>query len=135
MPIFEALAGYLGPAMLAGMAAGLTGNAALDSSFNLQNTCDQISSAQENLNQISDAYKKLLSNEMSVKDAISNYRIQAGNHKHNTEILTQFLKDSFRQQQLRQEISLGIFLFVLILFLLLKKFNVIGNIWNLIVKK
>ena len=130
MPIFT-----LGGAMLIGMGAGLAGNAALDSTVNVQNTCNQIDAAQENLNKITNSYKKLLSNEMSVKDAINNYRIQAGNHKHNTEILTQYLKDSFRQQQLRREVSLAIFLFVLILFLLFKKFNVIGNIWNLIVKK
>jgi len=130
MPIFT-----LGGAMLIGMGAGLFGNAALDSTVNVQNTCNQIDAAQQNLNQITDSYKKLLANEMSVKDAINNYRIQAGNHKHNTEILTQYLKDSFRQQQLRREVSLAIFLFVLILFLLFKKFNVIGNIWNLITKK
>ena len=130
MPIFT-----LGGAMLIGMGAGLAGNAALDSTVNVQNTCNQIDAAQENLNKITNSYKKLLSNEMSVKDAINNYRIQAGNHKHNTEILTQYLKDSFRQQQLRREVSLAIFLFVLILFLLFKKFNVFGNIWNLITKK
>lgn len=130
MPIFT-----LGGAMLIGMGAGLAGNAALDSTVNVQNTCNQIDAAQKNLNQITDSYKKLLSNEISVKKAIDNYSLQAGAHKHNTRILTQYLKDSFRQQQLRREVSLAIFLFVLILFLLFKKFNVFGNIWNLIVKK
>lgn len=125
----------LGAAMLIGMGAGIFGNAALDSTVNVQNTCNQIDSAQQNLNQITDSYKKLLSNEISVKKAIDNYRLQAGAHKHNTEILIKYLKDSFRQQQLRREVSLAIFLFVLILFLLLKKFNVFGNIWNLIIKK
>ena len=130
MPIFT-----FGGAMLIGMGAGLLGNAALDSSVNVQNTCDQIDAAQKNLNQITDSYKKLLNNEISVKKAIDNYVIQAGAHKHNTKILIQYLKDSYRQQQLRREVSLAIFLFVLILFLLLKKLNVFGNIWNLIVKK
>ena len=130
MPIFT-----LGGAMLIGMGAGIAGNAALDSTVNVQNTCNQIDAAQQNLNQITDSYKKLLSNEISVKTAIDNYKLQAGTHKHNTRILTQYLKDSFRQQQLRREVSLAIFLFVLILFLLFKKFNVFGNIWNLITKK
>ena len=130
MPIFT-----LGGAMLIGMATGLAGNAALDSTVNVNNTCNEISEAQDNLNKITDSYQKLLANEISVETAIKNYRLQAGNHKHNTQILTQYLKDSFRQEQLRREVSLAIFLFVLILFLLFKKFNVFGNIWNLIVKK
>ena len=94
---------------------------------------------QESL-QLAKKYKELncfvtMNEEISVKKAIDNYTLQAGAHKHNTRILTQYLKDSFRQQQLRREVSLAIFLFVLILFLLFKKFNVFGNIWNLIVKK
>ena len=130
MPLFT-----IGGAMLLGMGAGLFGDAALDSTSNVQKTCNQIDAAQQKLNQITDSYKKLLSDEISVKNAIDNYKLQAGEHKHNTEILTKYLKDSFRQQQLRQEVSLAIFLFVLILFLLFKKFNVFGNIWNLITKK
>ena len=130
MPIFT-----LGGAMLIGMGAGLAGNAALDSTVNVQNTCNQIDSAQENLNKITDSYKKLLANERLAQHEIDEYSKNVGAHKHNTRILTQYLKDSFKQQQLRREVSLAIFLFVLILFLLFKKFNVIGNIWNLIVKK
>lgn len=130
MPIFT-----LGGAMLIGMGAGIAGNAALDSTVNVQNTCNQIDKAQQNLNQITDSYKKLLANERLATHEIDDYIQNVGAHKHNTRILTQYLKDSFRQQQLRQEISLCIFLFVLILFLLFKKFNVFGNIWNLIVKK
>lgn len=129
MPIFT-----LGGAMLIGMGAGLVGNAALDSTVNVQNTCNQIDAAQQNLNKITDTYKKLLANESLAEHEINDYITNVGLHKHNTEFLTKYLKDSFRQQQLRQEVSLAIFLFVLILFLLFKKFNVFGNIWNLITK-
>jgi len=125
----------LGGAMLIGMGAGLAGNAALDSTVNVQNTCNQIDAAQENLNKITNSYKKLLANEQLAQHEIDDYIRNVGAHKHNTRILTQYLKDSFRQQQLRREVSLAIFLFVLILFLLFKKFNIFGNIWNLIVKK
>ena len=130
MPIFT-----IGGAMLIGMGAGLVGNAALDSTVNVQKTCDQIDAAQKNLNEITNSYNKLLSNEQLAQHEIDDYIQNVGKHKHNTRILTQYLKDSFRQQQLRREVSLAIFLFVLILFLLFKKFNIFGNIWNFIVKK
>lgn len=130
MPIFT-----LGGAMFIGMGAGLAGNAALDSTVYVQNTCDQIDKAQENLKEITDSYKKLLANEQLAQHEIDDYIINVGAHKHNTEVVTQNLKDSFRQEELRRDISLAIFLFVLILFLLFKKFNIFGNIWNLIVKK
>ena len=130
MPIFTFSA-----AMLIGMGAGLAGNAFLDSSVNVENTCNELDAAQKNLDQITDSYKKLISQQISIENAIDTYRRQAGAHKHNTNILIKYFKDSYKQQQLRTDVSLSIFLFVLILFLLLKKFNVFGNIWNLIVKK
>lgn len=129
MPIFT------GTAMLAGMFLGLVGNAALDSTVNTQKACDQIDQANKNLKDMTDQYKQLLQDESLVKQSIDKYITTAKLHKRNTKILVGIMRDEFKQTQLRQNISLGIFLFVLILFLLLKKFNVFGNIWNLFTKK
>ena len=130
MPIFT-----LGGAMIIGMGLGLAGNAALDSTVNTQKACDQINQANQNLQDMKKQYKQLLQNEALVKQSIEKYITTAKVHKRNTKILVGIMRDEFKQTQLRQNVSLGIFLFVLILFLLLKKFNVFGNIWNLFTKK
>lgn len=119
----------MGAMMFGGfMSAGVQG--AANSTVNLDDTCNQIASAKERLSQVEKTYQDLLSSDVELELAIDNYKAAVGNHKHNTQFLLQSLKNNFKQQELANLIGLSTFVFILVLTLLLKKFNIIKNIWN-----
>lgn len=125
---------WLGPFMLFGMAAGLATNATLDSTINVQKTCDAINEAKQNQSQVEKDYNALLYQAGSIAEQISDYQLSLKNHRGSLERATKLLKENFNQTQLKTIISLCVFLITLIIGFIFKYFNVFGNLWQLIVK-
>ena len=124
MPIFAAI-------MLGGMAAGLAGQAALDSTKNVTDTCNQIASAKALQSKTESQYEKLLQKGAKTEAEIINYTNAVGNQKNVYETMTNASKEFAKIDRNSKIIGLCIFLFVLIISLLFKYFNVFGLIWGL----
>lgn len=124
MPIFAAL-------MLGGMALGLTGQAVLDSTKNVTDTCNQISSAKELQSETEAQYNKLFKGASVITSEIKAYKTAVGNQKGVYETMTYASKEFAKIDRNSKIIGLCIFLFVLIIALLFKYFNVFGLIWGL----
>lgn len=128
------LVALVGITMMIGGGLGALAQGTGNSTVNLEDTCKQIASANNRLNQIEKTYQDMLSSDAEQEMAINTYNEQVGSHLHNTKFLLQSLKQNFKQQELANLISLSVFIFILILSLLLKKFKVYDNIWNYFVK-
>ena len=124
MPIFAAL-------MIGGMALGLAGQAVLDSTKNVTDTCNQISSAKELQSETEAQYNKLFKNGFKIQSDIINYTNAVGTQKGVYETMTYASKEFAKIDRNSKIIGLCIFLFVLIIALLFKYFNVFGLIWGL----
>ena len=125
---------FLGPIMLFGMAAGLATNAGLDSSINTQKACDQVDKAKQNQSDVESQYENLIKQVGSLDENIKNYNESLVIHKSSMISATKILKENFKQTQLKNIISLSVFLLVLVLGFIFKYFNVFGNLWNFFTK-
>jgi hypothetical protein len=123
-----------GMIMLFGMAAGLVTNAGLDSTVNTQKACDQIDKAKQNRSDVESQYENLIKQVGSLDENIKAYNESLVIHRSSMISATNILKETFKQTQLKNIISLCVFLIVLILGFIFKYFNVFGNLWNFFVK-
>lgn len=120
--------------MMLGMGAGLGTNAALDSSINTQKTCDAINTAKDNQSKVESQYKILMKAVGSLDEEIQTYNNSLATHASQMKQATKYLKENFNQTQLKNIISLSVFLLVLVLGFIFKYFNVFGNLWNFFTK-
>lgn len=123
-----------GMIMLFGMVAGLVTNAGLDSTVNTQKACDQIDKAKQNRSDVESQYENLIKQVGSLDENIKAYNESLVIHRSSMRSATKILKETFKQTQLKNIISLCVFLIVLILGFIFKYFNVFGNLWNFFVK-
>jgi len=128
------MAGVLGIVMLFGMATGLATNAILDTTVNTQKTCDEIDKAKQNRSNVESVYEKLIHEVGSLEENIQAYNESLVSHRSSMITATKLLKENFKQTQLKNIISLCVFLITLILGFIFKYFNVFGNLWNFFVK-
>lgn len=129
MPIFT-----FGAVMLIGMGTGLAGQAALDSSKNVIQTCNSIEKAKEIQNNVETEYTKLIKDSNIIETNLNNYLTTLGSQKQTFKAMTSASKKFSDIDRNAKILGLSIFLFVIVLSLLLKYFNVIPNIWNYITK-
>lgn len=120
--------------MLFGMATGLATNSILDSTVNTQKTCDAINNAKENQSKVESQYEILMKAVGSLDEEIKNYNTSLVTHASQMKSATKILKENFKQTQLKNIISLSVFLLVLVLGFIFKYFNVFGNLWNFFTK-
>jgi len=125
---------FLGPAMLAGMFIGPAVGAGFQSTIDYNNVCDSIDKAKQSQANIEAIYQKLAKDMQIVDSSIKEYMNAVGNHKQTTITMTAAAKNIFKQVQISQYISLGIFFLSIVLGLLFKYFNVFDNIWNFFTK-
>lgn len=122
---------FFGALMMIGMGAGLAGTAALDSTKNVTDTCNKISSAKQTLSDTESQYEKLFNKAATVNVEIDKYINAIGTQKTKYESMTKASKEFATIDKNSKIVGLSIFLFVLLLSLLLKYFNVFGLIWGL----
>lgn len=127
MPIFSFSA-----VMLIGMGAGLAGNATLNSTINVKSVCDKISAAKLQQKTVQDEYDKLFSADNKIIGDFRKYLGALSQKNTLTKQATEEAKKIFSIDKSSKILGLSIFLFILILGLLFKYFNVVGKLWDLI---
>ena len=114
------------------VASAMTTYSTLNNDFT--KVCSNLEESRTNYNNVVNAYENLITNQTNNMNNITSYIEATGNHRATSMALLTEAKKQFSIQQIAQYTSLSIFVFILVLGLLFKYFNVFGNIWDYFTK-
>jgi hypothetical protein len=122
--------------LLAGMVIGAVGGAIKDNSgAAIDNACGEFDKANKSLNDTIQKWKNIINDEKRIQVEIQKFGEALTANLHFYQAKKNDIHDAFRQQEFMTMILIGIFIFIIIITLLMKYFNVYENIWNFIVGK
>ena len=121
--------------MIGGMVAGGLVNTLNDSFANVEDTCKALSSAKEELSNMTNNWKKILTTEAKATAQLESFHESITTQGQMIAATSIGLKETFKQKKEASILGFSVAIFIMILSLLFKYFNVIPNIWNLIVNK
>jgi type II secretory pathway component PulF len=122
--------------MMGGMIAGAIGGAIKNnSSENIDDACSAFNKANQELEKTLKHWEKITKDEALLEASAAELgetltkNADFYNEKKNQ------IHDAFREQEIITMATIGVFIFIIIIALLIKYFNIYENIWNLIVGK
>jgi hypothetical protein len=124
----------MGDLLLAGMLIGGIGGAIKNNSADsIKNACDGFSDANKQLEENLQTWTKITADADLLHAQATDFGNTITGHLDFYKQKRLDIHDAFRQQELETMIIIAVFIFIIILTLLMRYFNVYGNIWNLIV--
>ena len=124
----------MGDLLMAGMLIGGVGGAIKNNSSSaIEDACNGFNQANDQLKKAISQWKSILGDATKIKAQAQSLGQTLTTNKDFYVQKKKDLHDAFRLQELQTMIMLGVFIFSIIFTLLMRYFNVYGNIWNLIV--
>jgi septal ring factor EnvC (AmiA/AmiB activator) len=127
MPFFEGL-------MVAGMVAGAAVNTLNDSFANVEDTCRQVTQANDKLTEMQDKWKSIFNDIGSAEAQLKAWQDAIETQGEAIANASIGLRETFKQKKESAILGFSVFLFITILSLLLKYFKVFHNIWDFFTK-
>lgn len=126
----------MGDLMLYGMLIGGVGGAIKNNSnSSINDACNAFEQVNEEFEHTLKQWEDTLGKEALIKLQLDSTIQSLTSSKHLYESALRSTKDAFRQTELIIMITIGVFIFSIILTFLFRYFNVYSNIWNYFVKK
>lgn len=126
----------MGDVLMAGMLIGAIGGAIKNNSASaIKDACSGFSQQNEKLNDSINTWTKITQDQSLLNSQLKKFGATLTNDLVFYKQKKLDIHAAFRQQEKDTMVIISIFIFVIILSLLMKYFNVYGNIWKIIVGK
>lgn len=126
----------MGDVLLWGMLIGGVGGAIKNNnSSSISDACNEFEKVNEEFENTLNQWEDTLGQEAMIKFKLDSTIQSLTSSKHLYDSALRSTKDAFRQTELIIMITIGVFIFSIIITFLLRYFNVYSNIWNYFVKK
>lgn len=126
----------MGDLMLLLMTVGGVGGAIKNNSnSSINNACKEFEKVNEEFENTLNQWEDTLGKEAMIKLELDTTIQSLTSSKHLYDSALRSTKDAFRQTEMIIMITIGVFIFSIIVTFLLRYFNVYSNIWNYFVKK
>jgi hypothetical protein len=125
----------MGDLMLITMGAGTVMSTVINSTKGVEDSCDNWQKSLDQYNDTKQSWDKVLQKQGKIDDEIKDYTQKLATLQNNFKMANKLSEKNFIAKRNQIIITMAVSIFSIIIILLLRKFNVYKNIWNLITGK